>query len=66
MEQTHHYWSVRYEIAPDGVIISREDYKTTHEEADAIVVAQAIYEAKVERKHVIIVADDTDILYLVL
>ena len=34
------------EIAPRGVVIRREDIKTTREEADAIIVAQAIYPAK--------------------
>ncbi len=36
----------------------------THEEADAIIVAQAIYAAKEEGKHVVIVADDTDVYIL--
>lgn len=53
------------EIAPDGVII-REDMKTTHEEADAIIVAQAISAAKEERKYVVIVADDTNVYILLL
>lgn len=52
------------EIAPDGVVIRREDLKTTHEEADTIIVAQAISAAKDERKHVVIVADDTDMYIL--
>ena len=39
------------EIAPGGAVIRREDLKTTHEEADAIIVAQAIYAAKVEGKY---------------
>ena len=46
------------EIAPDGVIIRREDKKTTHEEADAIIVAQAISAAKEERKYVAQVLPD--------
>ena len=54
------------EVAPGGVVIRREDLKTTHEEADAIIVAQAIYAAKVEGKHVVVVADDTDIYILLL
>ena len=54
------------EIAPGGVVIKREDLKTTHEEADAIVVAQAIYAAKVEGKLVVVVADDTDVYILLL
>ncbi len=54
------------EIAPDGVIIRREDKKTTHEEADAIIVAQAISAAKEERKYVAVVADDTDVYIMLL
>lgn len=47
------------EIAPGGVVIRQADLRTTHEEADVIIVAQAIYAAKEERKNVVIVADDT-------
>ena len=54
------------EIAPDGVVIRREDLKTIHEEADTIIVAQAIYAAKIEGKHVVLVADDTDVYILLL
>ena len=54
------------EIAPCGVVIRREDVKTTHEEAGAIIVAQAIYAAKEENKHVVVVADDTDVYILLL
>ena len=43
------------------MVIRREDLKTTPEEADAIIVAQAIYVAKVEGKCVVVVADDTDV-----
>lgn len=39
---------------------------TTHEEADNIIVAQAIYAAKEEGKHVVVVADDTDVYILLL
>ena len=49
------------ETAPDGVVIRREDLKTIHEEADTIIIAQAIYAAKIEGKHVVVVADDTDV-----
>ena len=49
-----------------GVVIRREVIKTTHEEADAIIVAQAIYAAKEENKHVVVVADDTDLYILLL
>ena len=41
-------------------------HKTTHEEADAIIVTQAIYAAKEENKHVVVVADDTDVDILLL
>ena len=54
------------EIAPGGVVIRRADLRTTHEEADVIIVAQAIYAAKEERKHVAVVADDTDVYILLL
>ena len=54
------------EIAPGGVVIRREDLRTTHEEAYVIIVAQAIYAAKEERKSVVVVADDTDVYVLLL
>ncbi len=54
------------EIAQGGLVIRREDLKTTHEEADTIIVAQAIYTAKVEGKHVVVMADDTDVYILLL
>ena len=54
------------EIAAAGVVIRREDLKTTHEEVDTIIVAQAIYAAKVEGKCVVVVADDTDVYTLLL
>ena len=54
-------------ITPNGVVIRRHDLRTTHEEADTIIVAQAIYAAKEEGKHnVVIVADDTDVYILLL
>ena len=49
------------EIAPGGVVIRQEDLRTTHEKADVIIVAQAIYAAKEERKNVVVVVDDTDV-----
>ena len=49
------------EIAPRRVVIRRVDIKTTLEEADTIIVAQAIYVAKEENKHIVVVADDTDV-----
>ena len=54
------------EIAPGGVVITREDLKTTHELADVVVVAQAIYATKDEGKHVVVVACDTDVYILLL
>ena len=54
------------EIAQNGLVIRRQDLKTTHEEADTIIVAQAIYAAKEERKNVVVVADDTDVYILLL
>lgn len=54
------------EIAPGGTVIRRQDLKTTHEEADTIIVAQAIYAAKEEGKQVIVVSDDTDVYILLL
>ena len=53
------------EIAPGGVVIRREDLKTTHELADAII-AQAIYATKDEGKHVVVVTCDTDVYILLL
>lgn len=57
---------VPIEISPGGIIIDREDMRTSHEEADVIVVAHAIYAAQVEKKQVIIIADDADIYALLL
>jgi hypothetical protein len=54
------------EISAGGITISRQDLKTTHEEADEIVVAQAIYAATEEGKHVGVVADDTDVYIMLL
>ena len=54
------------EIAPAGLVIRRADLRTTHEEADVIIVAQAIYAAKEEGRNVVIVADDTDVYILLL
>ena len=49
-----------------GVAIQRDDIATTHEEADNIVVQQAIQVAVNEQKHVNILADDTDVYTLLL
>ncbi|KAL8568389.1 hypothetical protein ACOMHN_066414 [Nucella lapillus] len=54
------------EISAGGITISRQDIRTTHEEADEIVVAQAIYAATEEGKHVGVVADDTDVYIMLL
>ncbi|KAL8593372.1 hypothetical protein ACOMHN_065978 [Nucella lapillus] len=54
------------EISAGGITISRQDLRTTHEEADEIVVAQAIYAATEEGKHVGVVADDTYVYIMLL
>ncbi|KAL8577294.1 hypothetical protein ACOMHN_062803 [Nucella lapillus] len=54
------------EISAGSITISRQDLRTTHEEADEIVVAQAIYAATEEGKHVGVVADDTDVYIMLL
>ena len=46
-----------------GVIIKRQDMKTTQEEADTMIVQQV---AEVKAKKVLVVADDTDIFVLLL
>ena len=46
-----------------GVVIKRQDIKTTHEEADIMIVQQV---AEVKVKKVLVVADDTDIFVLLL
>ncbi len=54
------------EISCGGVVIQRQDIATTHEEADNIIVQQAIQVAVDEQKHVTILADDTDVYALLL
>lgn len=54
------------QISAGGLVISRQDLQNFHEEADEIVVAQAIYAATVEAKHEQVVADDTDIYIMLL
>ena len=49
-----------------GLCIERQDLINHHEEADVIVVSQAIYVSSVEKKSVGVVADDTDIFILLL
>ena len=46
-----------------GVIIKRQDMKTTQEEADTMIVQQV---AEVKANQVLVVADDTDIFVLLL
>ena len=46
--------------------IKRRDIATTHEEADNIIVQQAIHVAVNEQKCMTILADDTDVCALVL
>ena len=54
------------EISCGGVVIQRRDIATTHEEADNIIVQQAIQVAADEQKHVTVLADDTDVYVLLL
>ena len=49
------------EISAGGLVIFRQDLQNFHEEADEIIVAHTIYAATVESKHVLVVADGTDI-----
>ena len=52
------------EISCGSVVIQRHDIATTHEEADNIIVQQAILVAVKEQKHVTILVDDTDVYAL--
>lgn len=54
------------EINPGGIVIQRRDMSTTHEEADNIIVQQAIKLAADEQKTVRVLADDTDVFILLL
>ena len=49
-----------------GVVIYREDISTSHEEADCIIVQQAVMVSKENKLGVSIVANDTDVLLLIL
>ena len=49
-----------------GVIIERHDISTTHEEADNIIVQQAIMCAKETSDTIMVIADDTDVFILLL
>ena len=44
-----------------GVIIQSRDIATTHEEADNIIVLQAMQVAIIEQENVTILADDMDV-----
>jgi hypothetical protein len=54
------------DIGYGGVITQRNDIATTHEEADNIIVQQAIRVAVNEQKCVTVLADDTDVYILLL
>ena len=49
------------EISFGGIVIQRCDIATTHEEADNIIVQQAVTVAMDEQKQVTVLADDTDV-----
>lgn len=50
-----------------GVVITRQDVATSHEEADNIIVQQAIMCAKDQRGHTVaVIADDTDVFILLM
>jgi carbonic anhydrase len=54
------------EVSCGGVVIQRRDIATTHEEADNIIVQQAMQVAVDEKKRVTVLADDTDVYALLL
>ena len=54
------------EIRYGGVVIHREDMSTSHEEADCIIVQQAITVATEYQVGVSVIADDTDVFILLL
>lgn len=49
-----------------GVVIQREDMSTSHEEADCIIVQQAIMAATEHQQAVSVVADDNDVFILLM
>ena len=49
-----------------GVVIARPDFATSHEEADNIIVQQAVMCAKEKSNTIVVVADDTDVFVLLL
>ena len=54
------------EISAGGLVIFRQDLQNFHEKADECFVARAIYAETVESKHVLVVADGTDIYIMLL
>ena len=54
------------EISYGGVVINREDMSTSHEEADCIIVQQAVTVATECQVGVSVIADDTDVFILLL
>ena len=50
----------------DGIIRERADIHTTHEEADAIIVQQAVHIAHSGKESIRVIADDTDVFILLL
>ena len=58
---------VPIEISNGGVVISRADLKTSHEEADNIIVQQVLScAAENAESKITVVADDTDVFVLLL
>ena len=54
------------EISAGGLVIFRQDLQNFHEKADEYFVARAIYAETGESKHVLVVADGTDIYIMLL
>ena len=50
----------------DEQVIQRIDLRTTHEEADVVIIQQVLYLASIGIKNIRVVADDTDIFVLLL
>ena len=46
--------------------IQRQDLRTSHEEADNIIVQQVIYVAKATRNNISVISDDTDVFLLLM
>ena len=59
--------AVPIEISEGGVVISRADLTTSHEEADNVIVQQVLsYAAENAESKITVVADDTDVFVLLL